>query len=302
MPIYLPPITRRKFLARALTAAAGLALAPRLVAASKVTDGDFWALLSDTHIAADPDHFAHGCNMTDHLKVVTRDLISQPTLPAGVFVTGDCAFDDGEPGDYGNFTNLLTPLREDGMSIHLTLGNHDNRERFWEVLTAERTAKRPLADRQAFMLPSPRANWFMLDSLERTRLTPGLLGSEQLDWLAGALDANDTKPALVMVHHDPGFLGKVGGLRDTEAFFKVIRPRKHVKAVIYGHTHDWHLRLDKSGIHLINLPPTAYVFEEGKPSGWVRAAVEDERMRIELRCVNTKHPLNGETKTLYWRT
>ena len=26
-----------------------------------------------------------------------------------------------------------------------------------------------------------------------------------------------------------------------------------------------------SGIHLINLPPTAYVFEEGKPSGWVRA-------------------------------
>ena len=45
-----------------------------------------------------------------------------------------------------------------------------------------------------------------------------------------------------MVHHNPGFLGKVGGLRDTEALFKVLRPRKQVKAVIYGHTHDWHVR------------------------------------------------------------
>lgn len=301
MPIHLAPITRRQFLTRTLTAVAGLALAPRLVAAQKETDGDFWALLSDTHIAADRDRVAHGANMTKHLEAVTRDLISQPTLPAGVFVTGDCAYDDGELGDYGTFTTLLAPLRADGMSVRLTLGNHDNRERFWEVLAAE-TAHRPLADRQAEFLPSPRANWFMLDSLERTRYTPGLVGAEQLEWLAAALDANCSKPALVMVHHDPGFLGKVGGLRDTEALFKVIRPRKQVKAVIYGHTHDWHIRQDKSGIHLINLPPTAYVFEQGKPSGWVRATVQDDRMRIELRCVDPKHPLNGETKTLKWRT
>jgi Icc protein len=301
VPIHLPPITRRQFLTRTLTAIAGLALAPRLAAAQKLMDCDFWALLSDTHIAADRGRIAHDCNMSSHLQAVTLDLISQPALPAGVFVTGDCAYDDGEIGDYGTFTGLLTPLRQDGMTVHLTLGNHDNRERFWDVLTAERTAPRPLADRQAEFLPSPRANWFMLDSLERTRLTPGLIGTEQLDWLAGALDANRTKPALVMVHHNPGFLGKVGGLRDTEALFKVIRPRKQVKAVIYGHTHDWHIHEHDSGVHLINLPPTSYVFEQGKPSGWVRAMVADDRMQIELRCVDPAHPLNGQKKTLKWR-
>jgi 3',5'-cyclic-AMP phosphodiesterase len=278
-----------------------LALAPRLFAAEKEIDADFWALLSDTHIAADRKSFAHGCNMTDHLEIVTRDLLAQTTLPAGVFVTGDCAYDDGETGDYGNFANLLTPLRAQGMPLHLTLGNHDNRERFWDALTAERTAKRPLEDRQAMMLSSGRVNWFMLDSLERTRYTPGMVGPEQCDWLARALDANATKPALVMVHHNPGFLGKVGGLRDTEALFKVLRPRKQVKAVIYGHTHDWHVHEHDSGIHLINLPPTAYVFEEGKPSGWVRAKVGDDQMQIELRCVNPKHPLNGQARTLKWR-
>lgn len=281
---------------------AGLALAPRCIAANKELDPDFWALLSDTHIAANRDRVAHGCNMTYHLETVTQELMLEPTLPAGVFVTGDCAYDDGEIDDYGTFSSLLTPLREAGMPVHLTLGNHDNRERFWDALAIERTAKRPLADRQAVYLASPRANWFMLDSLERTRYTPGLVGAEQLDWLAKALDANDTKPAIIMVHHNPGLLGKVGGLRDTEALFKLIRPRKQVKAVIYGHTHDWHVRQDeKSGIHLVNLPPTAYVFEDGKPSGWVRAKLADDQMRIELRCVDPTHPLNGQTRTLKWR-
>jgi 3',5'-cyclic AMP phosphodiesterase CpdA len=302
VPIHLPPITRRQFLTRTLTAVAGLTLVPHLSAANKELNADFWALLSDTHIAADRSRVDHRCNMTDHLETVTRELMLEPDLPAAVFVTGDCAFDAGEIDDYKTFSSLLTPLREAGMPVHLTLGNHDNRERFWNALAAERTAHRPLADRQAVFLASPRVNWIMLDSLEKTQYTPGVVGAEQLDWLAKTLDANDTKPALIMVHHNPGLLGKVGGLRDTEALFKLIRPRKQVKAIIYGHTHDWHVRRDdKSGIHLINLPPTSYVFEDGKPSGWVRATVADDQMTIELRCVDPTHRQNGQTRVLKWR-
>ncbi len=70
------------------------------------------------------------------------------------------------------------------MPVHLALGNHDNRERFWEALPEEKAAQRPLADRQVALLRTPRANWFVLDSLEKTLSTPGLLGQEQLDWLA----------------------------------------------------------------------------------------------------------------------
>src|ERR1700722_13631177 len=126
MPIQLPPINRRKFLAQALTAATGLALAPSLLAADKTTDADFWALLSDTHIAGDRKRISHGVNMTDHLLKVTQEVAAQSKNPAGVFVSGDCAFDDGLAEDYATFANLLTPLREAGMPVHLTLGNHDN--------------------------------------------------------------------------------------------------------------------------------------------------------------------------------
>jgi Icc protein len=216
-------------------------------------------------------------------------------------ILGDCAFDNGESGDYAALTALLKPLRADGSPIHLALGNHDNRERFWEALHEEQIAKRPLADRQVALLRTQLANWFILDSLEKTRSTPGLLGHEQLDWLAKTLDANSSKPALVLVHHNSGLTGNMG-LKDTAAFLDIIRPRRQVKAYIYGHTHAWGVEQDYSGIHFINLPPVSYVFQAGQPSGWVHATLARSGLRLELRCVDTSHKAHGQVVNLEWRS
>ena len=204
MPIHLPAISRRQFLVRSLAGGAALALSPDLLAAAKRTDPNSWALLADTHLAADRGLVARGINMTDHFTSVSRELLALPKRPAGVFITGDCAYNSGQTGDYRQVADLLEPIRGAQMPVHLALGNHDNRERFWDALPKEKAAPRPLADRQVALLRTPRANWFVLDSLEKTLSTPGLLGQEQLDWLAGALDANAGKPALVLIHHNPG--------------------------------------------------------------------------------------------------
>src|ERR1039457_1670409 len=197
MPIQLPAISRRQFLIRSLASGAALALSPSLLAAAKRTDPNFWALLSDTHLAADRGLMARGINMTDHFTSVSRELLALPKRPAGVFIAGDCAYNSGQTADYRHVADLLKPIRQAQMPVHLALGNHDNRERFWQSMPEEKAAKRPLADRQVALLRGPRANWFVLDSLEETLSTPGLLGQAQLDWLAGALDANGSKPALV---------------------------------------------------------------------------------------------------------
>ena len=301
MPIHLAPITRRQFLARSLAAGAGVAFGSKLFAAAKPTNADFWALLSDTHLAADRNLLERGINMTDHFTTVSRELLALPQNPAGVFVTGDCAFNNGEKGDYAVFADLLGPIRGGQMHVHLALGNHDNRERFWDAFEQERAAKRPLQDRQVALLLTPKVNWFILDSLEQTRSTPGLLGREQLDWLAQALDAHPKTPALVLIHHNPGLEGGNMGLKDTLLLYEVIRPRKQVKAYIYGHTHNWNVEQDASGIHLINLPPVAYVFQPGKPSGWVQATVRAGGMRLELRCVDRTHTAHGQVVDLQWR-
>jgi Icc protein len=300
MPIHLPPLSRRKFLSRALAAGAGLALEPYLFAKGKPTDHQSWALLSDLHLAANRLQLGRGINMADHFAEVTQEVLALPKRPAGVFITGDCAFNSGEKGDYATLTEMLDPIRKDAMPVHLALGNHDHREHFWEALSDQKAARRPLKDRQVALIKTKQANWFVLDSLEKTLATPGLLGPEQLKWLAKGLDANAKKPALILVHHNPGLSGNMG-LKDTALLFEVIRPRKHVKAYIFGHTHKWSAQQDDSGIHLINLPPVAYIFKDGDPAGWVHAIIEREGMKLELRCLDKAHASHGQIVNCQWR-
>lgn len=300
MPIHLPPTSRRQFLLRSAAAGAGLFFAPRLFAAGKATDPNSWALLSDIHIAGDRKTIARGINMTDHFQSAGRELLALPKRPAGVFITGDCAYNSGQSRDYATVTELLQPLRQDDMAVHIALGNHDNRERFWEALQQEKSASPPVPDRQVSLLETPEVNWFILDSLEKTASTPGLLGAEQLTWLANALDAHPKKPALVLLHHNPGISGNMG-LKDTVALFEVIRPRTQVKAYIFGHTHVWKVEQDTSGLHLINLPAVAYIFHEGDPAGWVHATVGRSGMQLQLRCIDPQHKAHGQTLDLKWR-
>ncbi len=301
MPIHLPPISRRQFLARSLTASAGLLLSPNLFAASRKVDENTWALFSDTHVAADPAHIARTVNMTANLKAVAKEVIDLPKRPAAVLISGDLAFNHGEKGDYENFTSLLAPLRKAQMPVHLALGNHDHRATFWDAVKHEKTITRPVVDREVAILRSPRANWFVLDSLDKTLSTPGLLGETQLAWLGKSLDGNADKPAIVVVHHNPDRGQNKGSLLDSKALLEIVRARKQVKALIFGHTHHWGIQQDESGIHMINLPPTAYPFDSTSPNGWVLAKLEKDGLGLELRALDKAHKEHGRVVDLKWR-
>ncbi len=299
MPICLPPLNRRHFLRRALAAGAGLCFAPELLAAARGANSNTWALLADPHIAAAPASVNRGVNMTQHLAAVADEVVALAERPAGAFVVGDCAFNKGEPADYAQFSKLLEPVRASGVPLHLTLGNHDERENFWTALK-EKKVKRPVADRQAALVATELVNWIMLDSLAKTLQTPGLLGPEQLKWLTDTLDANRTKPAIILVHHNPGLDGNIG-LIDSPALLEILRPRKQVKAWVYGHTHNWKISRDESGLHLVNLPPVSYIFRPGDPMGWVHATLRPDGMKLELRCLDPQHKDQGQIVDLKWR-
>jgi 3',5'-cyclic AMP phosphodiesterase CpdA len=305
MPFYLPPISRRKFLRRSVAAAAAVGLAPGCAMLRGGGDAQSIALLSDIHISADPARVARSINMTDHLNTVIAEVTSLPQRPGTVFINGDVAFDQGEIADYSAVLGLVRPLREAGMPLHINVGNHDNREHFWTVLNAWKTVPAKLPGRQAAIVRMEDANWFLLDSLIKTKTTPGMLGEDQRAWLARHLDANAGKPAIVMIHHQcgdlaPGHPG--GGLEDAAELLPILRQRPHVKAYFFGHTHRWSVTKDESGLNLINLPAVAYVFSQDQPSGWVHAAMRKDGMRVELRCVDQKHPKHGEQFDLDWRS
>ena len=116
------------------------------------TDGHDWALLSDIHIAADPNTIHSSVNMTRNLRKVTEEVIAWPDPVSGVLINGDLAYNSGEAADYAAVLGLLRPMREHGLPIHLALGNHDHRQRFWATLPQEKSAD---ARRPSCALPTP---------------------------------------------------------------------------------------------------------------------------------------------------
>lgn len=306
MPIHLPAMSRRRFLAttaQGLAAGAGwLALGDRFARAAGERDPNRFALFSDTHIAGDRELRHRGTNMFANLKVATDQVLAAGRLPAAVLVNGDCAFSSGQANDYASFLAGLAPCLEAGLPLHCTLGNHDSRETFWHADRRLAETDQALDNRHVSVVRTPRANFFLLDSLERTNSTPGLLGPEQIAWLAAALDAHADRPAILFAHHHTlEGQSMASGLKDTPALFEAIVPRKQVKAYVFGHTHHWHHR-EHEGIHLVNLPPVAYPFNRLDPSGWVELAVEDGGATFQLSSVDPSHKAHGEKFELSWRS
>jgi 3',5'-cyclic AMP phosphodiesterase CpdA len=285
-----------------LAAGASLLAGRRLAASEQELDPDSWALLADIHIAEDRDKIARGMKMAANLERVGAELLALPTLPAAVLVNGDCAYLEGKSGDYHTLVDLLRPVRAGGMPVHLALGNHDHRERFWEAAVAPKDDAAPAVSRHVSVIETPKANWFLLDSLQATNVTPGELGQAQRDWLAGALDARTNKPALIVAHHnlDPAN-PKSTGLTDSDALLNLLLPRRQVKAYIYGHTHRWQ-QTERDGLHLINLPPVAYPFRQEDPVGWVHCRLNAKGAALELRSLDEKHPAHGQIVELTWRS
>src|SRR4051794_9990189 len=105
MPLHFPSLTRRQFIAKTIAGGAALLTGRATFAADPAEER--WALLSDTHIAADPAQVARNINMAQHL----RTAVAEVKALAGhgvtnVLVNGDCSLDHGEPGDYTTFLEL----------------------------------------------------------------------------------------------------------------------------------------------------------------------------------------------------
>ena len=302
MPLTLPQLSRREFLKRTALAGAVLLAADGYAGLfGKSRDPHTFAFFSDTHVAAAPATEFLGANMADNLAACVRELSAWPAKPAAILVNGDLAFSTGLAEDYATFGRLIHPLRALA-PLHLSLGNHDERTHFWTAFPADATVPLTVPQRQASVFASERANWFLLDSLVLTNHTPGGLGAEQLAWLSRELTARPDRPALIVCHHNLDANMNISGLVDTGALEDVFARHRQVKAFIHGHTHDWHVTTHASGVQIINLPPTGYVFQPGRPSGWVRCTLARDGAEFELRALDPHHPEHAQVKKLAWRS
>jgi predicted phosphodiesterase len=324
MPLTLPPISRRRFLTTSVAGVAAIVLGPRwsTAAAAGQRDPDRIALLSDIHCPANPKSSERGVNMTQHFQQAIAQVLElekSDRRPAAAIVSGDCAYHTGDVEDYQALLGVIAPLAEAGLPIHMAMGNHDERQHFAQTVPYQKlganAAQRAMDSRHLLLLRSPRVDWVLLDSCDKVNASPGLLGPEQLDRLKGLLDAPErsNKPVIVVVHHEPISAPrpatgpastqpvKKPSLVDARGLLDLLLPRKQVKAVVYGHTHVWSVQ-QLDGLHMVNLPAVAYVFDAAQPSAWVDCRLADEGMRLELHCLKANHPKQGEAADLRWRS
>ena len=312
MPIILPPITRRQFIKGSLalggTAMMASCASVAIADSERVgLDPNRVALLADTHISADPNHVYPGTkwpgspvgedehervNMSQCLAEAAKSIIALNPRPAHLIVNGDCTFSRGTEAEYKEFLRLVEPIRAAGITVHVTIGNHDNRENLWKLLPF---LKQEQMGVQADVIELPHANLVLLDSGRK-----GILGDQQLDWLAKQLDERVDKPALIFGHFNPYPTRGVRpskGMRDGAALLQLLAKRKHAKAYFYGHTHEWQ-NDQRDHLHLINQPAVSYYFGKGHAHGWVDMKLTETSADLELYCINRKHKQHGDRRQI----
>jgi hypothetical protein len=176
---------------------------------------------------------------------------------------------------------------------------------FYDVLKDEKPELPAVESKHVVVVKLAGANLFLLDSLKATMVTQGLIGGEQMTWLTKLLDQHANKPALIFAHHNPRLGGDPlhfpGGLEDSDALWKAIAVRKHVKAYIHGHIHhrDFY---EHEGIHILNTPATSYVADKKtSTTGWTMARLNAAGGTFTTHTHLTDHAWNGVKVDLKWR-
>ena len=311
MPITLEPIYRRNFIAGSLILGGSAWMKSYALAKQVNLEPNRVALLADTHISDDPKRSYPGTkwpgspvkeeehewvNMADSLSQSAREVIELNPRPANLIINGDCALSRGTEAEYKEFLRLIEPIRKAGITIHITIGNHDTREKLWKLLPF---LKKEQVGIHADVLELPHANLILLDSGRR-----GTMEDKQLDWLAQQLDQRKDKPALVFAHYNPlptRGIRPIRGMPEGRKLLKLIAERKHAKAFFHGHTHEWQQGRE-GAIHIIAQPSVSYYFGKGHAHGWVDMNLTETTADLELRCIDPKHKQHGEKKQIFLKS
>jgi 3',5'-cyclic AMP phosphodiesterase CpdA len=298
--IFYQPVTRRKFLGDSAGALALLALTrgPGVFGrdASEAEKPVHLALLSDTHVPADPKNEYRKFLPWENLKTVVPQVIE--SQPEGVIINGDAARLTGELADYEAVKQLPAPLAGRA-PIYIGLGNHDDRDNFFKVFDNPSGTRQKVAGKHVLVIERPVVRLILLDSLLYVNKAAGLLGKAQREWLARYLENSDGRPTVLFVHHTLG--DDDGDLLDVQRLFELVRPQKKVKAIIYGHSHKYAFS-QNDAIHLINIPAVGYNFSDEEPVGWMDAVFTSQGADLKLNAFGGNRGGDGKTKSLMWRS
>lgn len=195
--------------------------------------------ISDTHISHDPTYSLPEAKHTpaEAARALVEAINNLPFAPDFVMHTGDVAYDP-VPRAYKAARDILKQIK---YPVYYLSGNHDHCESLQKIVVGRDEVKLPYD----YEFEVKGVQIVCVDSNAPAKPPAGAVTAEQLAWLSKlASDKTDTRPMLVMVHHNvlptgvpwwDDFMRMTNG----EDFHRALLPAQpRLRGVFHGHVHQ----------------------------------------------------------------
>ena len=234
-------MTRRSFFAGVLAATAVPTIARAMMAAGG-KDPNLSVFLSDIHVASAGIKTKWGAQPDYQNPLFERaidEILAMRPLPARVVVFGDVALWFGWHQDYEQSLPGFNRLKDAGIDVFVTTGNHDHREPLFKAHPRQAEIT-PVPGRFVSVVDLGTADLLLVDSLQENpdgegsrNEVSGALDQSQQDWLK-EWTKNAKRPYFIGAHHQPEEV-LIGKEKIASAFAKC----PLFAGYIHGHNHRW---------------------------------------------------------------
>jgi len=141
--------------------------------------------------------------------------------------------DAGQPAAYERLKAIIDRIP---IPVHITLGNHDHRDRFLSVFGSSYLAETGKVDK---VIDAKGYRIVLLDSSKPGRVD-GVLTDVQIAWLRSRLAEAIDRPVIIVLHHNANPLHIESDdirILDPSAFLDALETHPDIRQVIAGHVH-----------------------------------------------------------------
>ncbi len=268
----------RRFFFWAVLCAFGLFVSPSFADEVPV-DENLFVVLSDVHIHQEPIVMKPGLEFDTqaNFRRCVREVLEMNPRPVAVIFLGDLQHRGVSDEPYQIFRELIKPWDEAGIQYFLTLGNHDQPERFFRVFPEW---KEKMVLGTAWNASFKNVDFITVETTNYANGAGGIVPQVQREWVNELL-AKETKPVFICGHH---------GWKAMKEKPEMTNP--HIQAWLCGHFHNFRfIDHPEEGVREVRIPTTAH--SGGPNSGYVVMRVEEDGFRFTYKPLRDDSQLTG---------
>ncbi len=231
--------------------------------AAVTVDPNLSVFLSDIHVSGKNVRRQPTYQNPLFAKVVDQVLAMNPR-PKRALIFGDIALWNGISADYAESAPLIQKLKDAGIEVFVTTGNHDHREPLSRFHPRQKEIT-PVPDRFVSVVDLGSTDFVLLDTLKENakgegsgNAVDGGLDEAQANWLLD-FAASAKRPFFCGAHHPSREL-KVRG----KMLLQHLEDNRNFIGYVHGHNHRWYkewLHFGYSKPHVVRsacLPSTGW--------------------------------------------